>query len=43
MENQTDLTNTAVDFAHLDHRADIQKAESSRTPKIQSSAKKTRY
>ena len=40
MENQTDLTKTAVDFAHLDHRADIQKAEISRMPKIQSSARK---
>ena len=40
MENQTDLTKTAVDFAHLDHRADIQKAETSRMPKIQSSARK---
>ena len=40
MENQTDLTKTAVDFAHLDHRADIQKAETSRMPKIQRSARK---
>ena len=40
MENQTDLTKTAVDFAHLDHRADIRKAETSRIPKIQSSARK---
>ena len=40
MENQTDLTKTAVDFAHLDHRADIQKAETSRMLKIQSSARK---
>ena len=39
MENQTDLTRTAVHFAHLDHRADIQKAETSRMPKIQSSAR----
>ena len=39
LENQTDLTKTAVDFAHLDHRADIQKAETSRMPKIQSSAR----
>ena len=40
MENQTDLTKTAVDFAHLDHRADIRKAETSRIPKIKSSARK---
>ena len=40
MENQTDLTKTAVDVAHVDHRADIQKAETSRMPKIQSSARK---
>ena len=40
MENQTDLTKMAVDFAHLDHRADIQKAETSRMPKIQSSSRK---
>ena len=40
MENQTDLTKTALDFAHLDHRIDIQKAETSRMPKIQSSARK---
>ena len=40
MENQTDLTRTAVDFAHLDHRGDIQKAETSRMPKVQSSARK---
>ena len=40
MENQTDLTKTAVDFAHLDHRADIQKAETSRMPRIQSPARK---
>ena len=40
MENQTDLTKTAVDVAHLDHRADIQKAETSRMPMIQSSARK---
>ena len=40
MENQTDLTKTAVDFAHLDHTADIRKAETSRIPKIKSSARK---
>ena len=40
MENQTDLTKTAVDFVHLDHRADIRKAETSRIPKIKSSARK---
>ena len=40
MENQTDLTKTAVDFDHLDHRAHIWKAETSRIPKIQSSARK---
>ena len=40
MENQTDLTKTAVDSAHLDHRADIRKAETSRIPKIKSSARK---
>ena len=40
MENQTDLTKTAVDSAHLDHRADTRKAETSRIPKIQSSARK---
>ena len=40
MENQTDLTKTAVDFAHLDHRADIRKAETSRIPKTKSSARK---
>ena len=40
MENQTDLTKTAVDFAHLDHRADIRKAETSRIPMIKSSARK---
>ena len=40
LENQTDLTKMAVDFAHLDHRADIRKAETSRIPKIQSSARK---
>ena len=40
MENQTDLTKTAIDFAHLDHRADIRKAETSRIPKIKSSARK---
>ena len=40
MENQTDLTKTAVDFSHLDHRADIRKAETSRIPKTKSSARK---
>ena len=40
MENQTDLAKTAIDFAHLDHRADTRKAETSRIPKIQSSARK---
>ena len=40
METQTDLTKTAVGFAHFDHRADIRKAETSRIPKIQSSARK---
>ena len=40
LENQTDLTKTAVDFAHLDQRADIRKAETSRIPKIKSSARK---
>ena len=40
LENQTDLTKTAVDFAHLDHRADNRKAETSRIPKIKSSARK---
>ena len=38
LENQTDLTKTAVDFAQLDHRADIRKAETSRIPKTQGSA-----
>ena len=40
LENQTDLTKTAVDFAQLDHRADIRKAETYRTPKTQGSARK---
>ena len=40
METQTDLTKTAVGFAHFDHRADIRKAETSRSPKIQSSERK---
>ena len=40
LENQTDLTKTAVDFAQLDHRADIRKAETSRIPKTQGSARK---
>ena len=40
MENQTDLTKTAVDFAHLDHRANVRKAQTSRIPKIKSSARK---
>ena len=40
MENQTNLTKTAVHFAHLDHRADIRKAKTSRIPKIKSSARK---
>ena len=40
MENQTDLTKKAVDFAHSDHRADIRKAETSGIPKMQSSARK---
>ena len=40
LENQTDLTKTAVDFAHLDHRADIRKAKTSRIPKIKSFARK---
>ena len=40
LENQTDLTKKAVDFAHSDHRADIRKAETSRIPEMQSSARK---
>ena len=40
LENQTDLTKTAVDFAQLDHRADIREAETSRIPKTQGSARK---
>ena len=40
LETQTELTKTAVDFAHLNHRADIRKTETSRIPKIQSSARK---
>ena len=40
LENQTDLTKTAVNFAQLDHRADIRKAETYRIPKTQGSARK---
>ena len=34
------MSKTAVDFAQLDHRADIRKAETSRIPKTQGSARK---
>ena len=40
MENQTDLTKTAVDLARLDHRANITTAEIFRSPKTEGSVRK---
>ena len=40
MENQTDLTNTADDFARLDRGGNITKTETLRSPKTQSSVRK---
>ena len=40
METQIELTKTAVELARLDHRANITKAESYRSPKTDGSVRK---
>ena len=40
MENQIELTKTAVELARLDHRANITKAENLRRPEREGSVRK---